>query len=443
MQENHSFDNYFGTYPGRRRHPERTCMPVAALAGRASGRSTSAVARSPTSLTTRRIHRIQYLSGKMDGFVRAASVDRQTAERSVMGYYDDRDLPSTGTSPTSTSSSTASSPPRGRQRGKPPVLGDRDARRPGRAGFDNRPDDLRPARRRGITWKFYVQNYDPRRPRRRCAVPLLNFGSYIEDPKLFAPHRRPGPVLRGPARRTLPAVAYIAPPAPASIRRGGSRPGSARPQADQRPAMQQRLGQLGVHVDLRRLGRVVRPRPAAGSTAARGLPRAGPAGEPLCAPWPRRQHPARLHLDPGASSRTTGGSAPRAARPRAQQHRRCVRLLARPRAPSIVAAARGAVDPPRSSLGDLPGIWRGARPERAPDRLGGPAQERGAGGAACWPRSRRGRLAAARGPVPTTIQTVPPVPGMRFSLNGDGFRGRPCRTSDVSAASRRGGSLRR
>ena len=30
MQENHSFDNYFGTYPGADGIPEGTCMPVAA-----------------------------------------------------------------------------------------------------------------------------------------------------------------------------------------------------------------------------------------------------------------------------------------------------------------------------------------------------------------------------------------------------------------------------
>ena len=41
----------------------------------------------------RRIHRLQYAGGRMDGFVRAASRTARAVERSVMGYYDGRDLP--------------------------------------------------------------------------------------------------------------------------------------------------------------------------------------------------------------------------------------------------------------------------------------------------------------------------------------------------------------
>ena len=37
MQENHSFDNYFGTYPGADGIPKGTCMPVGVPAGPAQG----------------------------------------------------------------------------------------------------------------------------------------------------------------------------------------------------------------------------------------------------------------------------------------------------------------------------------------------------------------------------------------------------------------------
>ena len=93
MQENHSFDNYFGTYPGADGIPAGTCMPVGKRARpcippfRLGGRPV------PDLSHDLRIHRMQYARGRMDGFVRAASVDRQTVDRSVMGYYDDRDLP--------------------------------------------------------------------------------------------------------------------------------------------------------------------------------------------------------------------------------------------------------------------------------------------------------------------------------------------------------------
>ena len=93
MQENHSFDNYFGTYPEADGLPANTCMPVGArsrpcvrpfhLGGRAV----------PDVGHDRRMHRLQAARGRMDGFVRATSVDRQRPESSVMGWYDRRDLP--------------------------------------------------------------------------------------------------------------------------------------------------------------------------------------------------------------------------------------------------------------------------------------------------------------------------------------------------------------
>ena len=93
MQENHSFDNYFGTYPGADGIPSDTCMPVEGAARpcvrpfHLGGRPVPNLSHNP------RTDRIQYAGGRMDGFVRAASADRQTVEPSVMGYYDDRDLP--------------------------------------------------------------------------------------------------------------------------------------------------------------------------------------------------------------------------------------------------------------------------------------------------------------------------------------------------------------
>ena len=54
---------------------------------RLGGRATPDVAHD------RRMNDLQYAEGRMDGFVRAASIDRQRVERSVMGYYDGRDLP--------------------------------------------------------------------------------------------------------------------------------------------------------------------------------------------------------------------------------------------------------------------------------------------------------------------------------------------------------------
>src|SRR5512142_1375106 len=80
MQENHSFDNYFGTYPGAEGVPAETCMPIDPLAG-------------PGSKCVRPFHignapitdldhsaataALQFNEGKMDGFVSALSMKGQ------------------------------------------------------------------------------------------------------------------------------------------------------------------------------------------------------------------------------------------------------------------------------------------------------------------------------------------------------------------------------
>jgi phospholipase C len=94
MQENHSFDNYFGTYPGADGIPAGVCMPV-----RPDKPERGCV--KPHHLGDRplRDHSHDYKTalrqldgGKMDGFVRALNVRRQDGTV-AMGYYDRGDLP--------------------------------------------------------------------------------------------------------------------------------------------------------------------------------------------------------------------------------------------------------------------------------------------------------------------------------------------------------------
>ena len=93
MQDNHSFDSYFGTYPGADGIPKGACMPVGTRPRPCVRPFRLGGSPVPDLAHDRRIHRIQYARGRMDGFVRAGSVDRQTVDRSVMGHYDGRDLP--------------------------------------------------------------------------------------------------------------------------------------------------------------------------------------------------------------------------------------------------------------------------------------------------------------------------------------------------------------
>ena len=94
MQENHSFDNYFGTYAPADGIPEGTCMPI-----------------DPTDPSTNCVesyhignegitdlgHNLgvatdQLRGGEMDGFI-CAFRNTPTGGRHAMGYYDERDIP--------------------------------------------------------------------------------------------------------------------------------------------------------------------------------------------------------------------------------------------------------------------------------------------------------------------------------------------------------------
>jgi phospholipase C len=231
MQENHSFDNYFGHYPGADGIPKGRCMPV--NPAKPKGRCVK-----PFRIGGRQIEdlnhsidvfKAQYRRGKMDGFVSAtgqATGDR-SAEVLPMGHYDDRDIPfywntadeyvlfdrfftsSHGGSVTNHMFWATGTP--GNPQGDFIPQG----------GFDKPTTIFDRLEAKGISWKFYVQNYDPRitfrskqlgdRGSQVVWVPLLNYARYIDDPDLFK-HIVPIEEFYEDVRRgTLPAVSYIAP----------------------------------------------------------------------------------------------------------------------------------------------------------------------------------------------------------------------------------------
>jgi phospholipase C len=231
MQENHSFDNYFGTYAGANGIPEKICMPVdgRAKGGAACVRPFRLGGRAVPDLGhDRRMHDLQYAGGRMDGFVRAASIDRQKVERSVMGYYDGRDLPfywkvakdyvlfdrffasAAGGSVHNHMFWVTGRP------GLPGLPG-----RIPREGFGELPTVFDRLEAAGISWKFYVEDYDPRRSLettgtadlsvQAARVPLLNFSRYVNDPKLFDHIVNLEEYYEDLRSGNLPEVAYIAP----------------------------------------------------------------------------------------------------------------------------------------------------------------------------------------------------------------------------------------
>jgi hypothetical protein len=387
MQENHSFDNYFGTFPGANGIPRSTCMPV--------GRARRPCAR-PFHLGGRSTPDLAHEAGRhrMDGFIRAASRDRQSVERSVMGYYDGRDLPFYWNV------------------AEEYVLFDR--------FFAASPDGSVPNHRlwvsgifrrleaRGISWKFYVQDYDPRLGEgsaQAVRVPL-------RDPRLSRHVVDLDEYYEDLERGRLPAVSYIAPAGASEHPPGRVAAGAtltralltalARSSAWHSSAFLWTYDESGGWFDH------VRPPPGAGFRV--------PAL--LVSPYARRGYVDSTPLDttsiPAFIERNWGLS-PRT-RPRGLG--RAFDFSRPPREARIVSAERRPTQRRQARLWVI--------------YLGYGAALLVSGILIGWVTVRRAlavtavlvaaSVAPAAAQTPDTIQTVPPVPGMRFALNGVEFQ---------------------
>ena len=229
MQENHSFDNYFGTYPGADGIPPGTCVPVDPSKG-------PEPCVKPFHIGGRPIQDLDHndstgiLSlngGRMDGFVKAQNIRGWSGEL-AMGYYDDRDLPfhwnvadryvlfdrmftsAQGGSFLNHVYWVAAGP--GDSTGSVPPEGLRVT-----TIFDR----LQEA---GVSWKFYVENYDPainyrtmgalenpNRASQAVWVPLLTIPRFIDDPELSSHIVDSTQYFIDLSEGTLPEVAYIVP----------------------------------------------------------------------------------------------------------------------------------------------------------------------------------------------------------------------------------------
>ncbi len=230
MQENHTFDNYFGTYPGADGIPEDVCMPRNPKKPKRGCVEPFPIrGRAVVDLEHREAtHESQYRGGAMDGFVfalRAAGKDAET----TMGYYDDRDLPyywnvadeyvlfdrffssASGGSIENHMYWIAGVP--GREPGESSQIP--------AEGWSDIPTIFDRLEDAGISWKFYVQNYNPRitiatpeigdRGAQIVWNPLLAYPRYINDPKLFGKIVDLPEYFEDLANDTLPSVAFIVP----------------------------------------------------------------------------------------------------------------------------------------------------------------------------------------------------------------------------------------
>jgi phospholipase C len=222
MQANHSFDSYFGTYPGADGIPAGVCVPVDTAAPSAETCVRPYPLRhDPPEVLDRTVavQRRQFDNGKMDGFVaayRALGRDGTTA----MGYYDGEDIPfywnvadeytlfdrffSSATVGTRLNAFywVAGVPTPGGSERVPPE------------GYGDIPTIFDRLQERGVSWKFYVENHDAAatfrtRSSATARVPLQNFARFVDDPALAAHVVDLSEYASDLAAGTLPAVSYV------------------------------------------------------------------------------------------------------------------------------------------------------------------------------------------------------------------------------------------
>jgi phospholipase C len=236
MQENHTFDNYFGTYPGVDGIPPSTCVPIDPRKGRNPcfkpfhiGSNSIAPRDLDHSAATARL---QYNGGRMDGFISALRRRNQDG-RLAMGYRNGDDMPfywnladdyvlydrffssAFGGSYLNHVYWATASPGGGLDRVPDEGLG-------------NLPTIFDRLQKAHVSWKFYVQNYDAglnyrtfdsgRFPGNRASqviwVPVLNFARYLDNPAIMQHVVDLSEYYKDLAAGTLPEVSYIAPSGP-------------------------------------------------------------------------------------------------------------------------------------------------------------------------------------------------------------------------------------
>lgn len=227
MQSSHSFDNYFGTYAGADGIPADVCMPVNNRGANRSGcvRPFHLDNQPPEDLDhDLGTQRGQYNRGRMDGFVgvyRSGGRDGSTA----MGYYDRTDLPyywgladqnvlfdrffssAIAGSRLNHFYWVAGAPTPGGGAQLPP------------GGYGSIPTIFDELQARGISWKFYVEGYDPNsnvahsnanpQDRQLLKVPLLDYPRYVNDPRLFGRIVDISQYQKDLVQGSLPEVSYV------------------------------------------------------------------------------------------------------------------------------------------------------------------------------------------------------------------------------------------
>jgi phospholipase C len=229
MQEGHSFDNYFGRYPGADGIPPRTCMRVdPARRESRCYRPFHLGDRSANLPHSALTYERQHAAGRMNGFVAALADLGVPDPKFPMGFYDDRDIPfywnvaddyvlfdrffaaGTGGSVMNHMYWVTGTP------GDPAYP---DSIPP--QGFGSLPTIFDRLNERRVSWKVYVEDYKPtityrtaarhRRASQATWMPLLSYARYLDNPGLNRHIVDISRLFSDADRGKLPAVAYVVP----------------------------------------------------------------------------------------------------------------------------------------------------------------------------------------------------------------------------------------
>jgi phospholipase C len=225
MQENHTFDNYFGTYPGADGLPAGLSMPIdpAVKAGATVAPYHLPALRSQDLDHSEISAKAAYNGGLMNGFI-AAQQNRNLPGSLALGYYDESDLPLYWELANNyvLADHFFSSALGGSLANHQYWVAAKDSGKgesiPA-AGIQMTTvfDRLEAA---GSSWKFYVKNYDPTLNFRHIDptnpkdsqvawVPLLTIPSVVDDPAQMANIQDLANLYQDLAAGTAPSVSYI------------------------------------------------------------------------------------------------------------------------------------------------------------------------------------------------------------------------------------------
>lgn len=223
MQENHTFDNYFGTFPGADGIPSDVCMPLDLQDPDGACVSPYHIDQPRTSDPdhSSQSARQAFNEGAMNGFA-AAQQSRNLDPRASMGYWDGSDLPlywNLATEYTLGDRFFSSAMGASQTNHMFWIAGQSG----GHGGIPDEgfsiPTIFDRLEAAGTSWKMYVQNYDPsvtfrsseNRGPQVIWAPLLAFPRFIDTPSLKAHIVDLSEYFDDLANGTLPAVSYLVP----------------------------------------------------------------------------------------------------------------------------------------------------------------------------------------------------------------------------------------